>query len=91
MQYDTVSLGYPGHGGEYEVQVGFGWSNGVVLDFINTYGDRLDSFDRESSTAHRVSHNMDTWNVVFLLVTFYVFLATRVTYHQSGDCKHVFA
>lgn len=28
-------------GGEYDVQLGFGWTNGVVLDFLNTYGRRL--------------------------------------------------
>lgn len=28
-------------GGEYDVQLGFGWTNGVILDFLNTYGDRL--------------------------------------------------
>ena len=31
---------FPG-GGEYDVQLGFGWTNGIVLDFLNTYGDRL--------------------------------------------------
>lgn len=30
-----------GRGGEYEVQSGFGWSNGVVLDFLVTYADRM--------------------------------------------------
>lgn len=28
-------------GGEYDVQLGFGWTNGVILDFLNEYGDRL--------------------------------------------------
>jgi alpha,alpha-trehalase len=30
-----------GGGGEYEVQEGFGWSNGVILDLLLSYGDRL--------------------------------------------------
>jgi len=30
-----------GGGGEYEVQEGFGWSNGVILDLLLRYGDRL--------------------------------------------------
>lgn len=30
-----------GGGGEYEVQEGFGWTNGVLLDLLVTYGDRL--------------------------------------------------
>ncbi|PIO60171.1 hypothetical protein TELCIR_18338 [Teladorsagia circumcincta] len=31
----------PGHGGEYDVQDGFGWTNGVILDLLVTYNDRL--------------------------------------------------
>lgn len=30
-----------GGGGEYEVQEGFGWTNGVILDLLLQYGDRL--------------------------------------------------
>ena len=30
-----------GGGGEYETQLGFGWTNGVVLDFLDMYHDRL--------------------------------------------------
>uniref|UniRef100_A0A5S6QXN0 Trehalase n=1 Tax=Trichuris muris TaxID=70415 RepID=A0A5S6QXN0_TRIMR len=38
----NVENGYsPGGGGEYDVQEGFGWTNGVVLDLLITYGDRL--------------------------------------------------
>jgi hypothetical protein len=33
--------GLPGGGGEYDVVVGFGWTNGVILDFLNRYGDKL--------------------------------------------------
>uniref|UniRef100_A0A915D361 Trehalase n=1 Tax=Ditylenchus dipsaci TaxID=166011 RepID=A0A915D361_9BILA len=32
----------PGSGGEYEVQDGFGWSNGVILDLLVSYYDRMD-------------------------------------------------
>ena len=40
-KYDVNIRGKPGHGGEYGVQVGFGWTNGVVLQFLQRYGDRL--------------------------------------------------
>lgn len=33
--------GSAGGGGEYEVVIGFGWTNGVVLDFLSRYGDKL--------------------------------------------------
>ncbi len=41
LQYDAVSTGTAGGGGEYEVQTGFGWSNGVVIEFMNLFGDEL--------------------------------------------------
>ncbi|XP_001380673.1 trehalase [Monodelphis domestica] len=43
-KYDiNMDSGEPGGGGEYEVQEGFGWTNGVALKFLNQYGDRLTS------------------------------------------------
>ena len=33
--------GTAGGGGEYDVQLGFGWTNGVLIDFIVLYGDDL--------------------------------------------------
>ncbi|KAF2898534.1 hypothetical protein ILUMI_07644 [Ignelater luminosus] len=36
-KYDAVVPGQYGEGGEYEVQAGFGWSNGVALRFIYNY------------------------------------------------------
>ncbi|KFD52483.1 hypothetical protein M514_06680 [Trichuris suis] len=38
----NVENGYTaGGGGEYDVQEGFGWTNGVALDLLLTYGHRL--------------------------------------------------
>lgn len=34
-------VGLPGGGGEYDVVVGFGWTNGVALDFLNRYGGKI--------------------------------------------------
>ncbi|XP_017881925.1 trehalase-like isoform X1 [Ceratina calcarata] len=36
-KYDSIDPGRGGGGGEYNVQTGFGWSNGVVLEFLNTF------------------------------------------------------
>ena len=41
-KYDATSENSEGGGGEYEVQLGFGWTNGVVLDFLSMYGKRLE-------------------------------------------------
>ena len=48
-KYDATSITKIGGGGEYEVQLGFGWTNGVILDFFDMYCDRLTSKDLNSS------------------------------------------
>lgn len=35
------SQSFAGSGGEYEVQTGFGWTNGVILDLLSHYGDQI--------------------------------------------------
>lgn len=42
-KYDVTGDGKPGGGGEYEVQLGFGWTNGVVLQLLDQYGATLTS------------------------------------------------
>ena len=42
-KYDVTVVGLPGGGGEYDVQLGFGWTNGVILELLTLYGDRLTS------------------------------------------------
>ncbi|XP_053307913.1 trehalase [Spea bombifrons] len=42
-KYDVEDGGKPGGGGEYEVQLGFGWSNGVILQLLDLYSPRLTS------------------------------------------------
>lgn len=40
-KYSALELGGHGGGGEYEIQIGFGWSNGVVMDLLAKYGDKI--------------------------------------------------
>lgn len=40
-KYDALEMGGHGGGGEYEIQLGFGWSNGVIMDLLNKYGDKV--------------------------------------------------
>lgn len=40
-KYDARTPGKYGGGGEYVVQAGFGWTNGVVFELLDTYGDVL--------------------------------------------------
>ncbi|CAB4063124.1 TREH [Lepeophtheirus salmonis] len=40
-KYSVVDRGTAGGGGEYEVQEGFGWTNGVIIDLIAMFRDDL--------------------------------------------------
>ena len=40
-KYNVNEQGHAGGGGEYDVQTGFGWTNGVVIDFMVLFGDDL--------------------------------------------------
>lgn len=40
-KYSALEMGGHGGGGEYEVQLGFGWSNGVVMDLLDKYGETM--------------------------------------------------
>ncbi|KAK7791017.1 hypothetical protein R5R35_003007 [Gryllus longicercus] len=40
-KYDARCFARPGSGGEYTVQEGFGWTNGVIIQLLQTYGDNL--------------------------------------------------
>jgi alpha,alpha-trehalase len=41
-KYDVTKVGSAGGGGEYKVQAGFGWTNGVLLKLLATRGSRLE-------------------------------------------------
>lgn len=40
-KYSCLNPGEQGQGGDYEVQNGFGWTNGVILELIQNYGNML--------------------------------------------------
>lgn len=41
-KYHVDKIGEPGYGGEYKVQDGFGWSNGVILYLANKLGPEIE-------------------------------------------------
>lgn len=49
-KYDAETPGMYGGGGEYIIQTGFGWTNGVVLKFIYTYYSTINSSNLISVT-----------------------------------------
>ncbi|EEB20464.1 Trehalase precursor, putative [Pediculus humanus corporis] len=46
-KYDAENPGRYGSGGEYIVQAGFGWTNGVIMELLNTYGKELQCSDKD--------------------------------------------
>ncbi|XP_013200112.1 trehalase isoform X1 [Amyelois transitella] len=40
-KYDATIFGGFGGGGEYVVQTGFGWTNGVIMTLLNQYGETM--------------------------------------------------
>ncbi|XP_050540083.1 trehalase-like isoform X2 [Daktulosphaira vitifoliae] len=45
-KYDVLASGETGAGGEYTPQTGFGWSNGIVFEFLDRWGDA--SYDKKN-------------------------------------------
>uniref|UniRef100_A0AC35GXD5 Trehalase n=1 Tax=Panagrolaimus sp. PS1159 TaxID=55785 RepID=A0AC35GXD5_9BILA len=65
-KYDVAgTVPEPGKGGEYEVQDGFGWTNGAILDLLVTYADRITAYDKPPKT-----NNANIFNLSF--VTFFL-------------------
>ncbi|CEF66649.1 Trehalase [Strongyloides ratti] len=57
--------GSPGSGGEYEVQTGFGWTNGVILDLLDKYGHVVTS--KETSWYTKIIKYIlgNAWKLMF--------------------------
>ncbi|XP_050685580.1 trehalase-like isoform X2 [Leptidea sinapis] len=53
-KYDATIFGGYGGGGEYVLQTGFGWTNGVVMALLNRYG--ADAFGSSESSAVYGAH-----------------------------------
>lgn len=49
-KYSAVQPGHQGGGGEYGVQDGFGWTNGVALELLHRYGKEL-KLDETATTT----------------------------------------
>ncbi|XP_076764889.1 trehalase [Xylocopa sonorina] len=53
-KYDSVVPGLGGGGGEYTVQTGFGWTNGVVFEFLNAFSN-VSLWDVDYDTNNNVT------------------------------------
>ncbi|XP_070547492.1 trehalase-like isoform X2 [Ptychodera flava] len=69
-KYD-VRHGAPGGGGEYDVQLGFGWTNGVIIQLLKEYGDVLKSDPVSSATMETASILMLACTMMLQAVHFF--------------------
>lgn len=56
-KYDATSPGKGGGGGEYKVQEGFGWTNGIVLEFLHTFPSMKLQKDVSYDESNGVDYN----------------------------------
>nr|QYJ58449.1 trehalase [Eriocheir sinensis] len=54
-KYNVSVVGKAGGGGEYDVQDGFGWSNGVAMRLLDLFGDRLTPAEGSSAASPTLS------------------------------------
>jgi len=59
-KYDATIPGGHGGGGEYEIQLGFGWTNGVIMELLQKYGDRLTVREELSEPEYQPSHRSES-------------------------------
>jgi len=73
-KYDVEEIGLPGGGGEYDVQEGFGWSNGVLLHFLSKHPDLSnDAFAVRSNGPSMIS---PSWLCTLVVNTICVVMIT---------------
>lgn len=58
-KFSNLNIDSAGRGGEYTVQAGFGWTNGVALWIASNYGSVLDAPACPNITADAVSGGED--------------------------------
>ena len=68
-KYDVTESGKMGTGGEYKVQEGFGWTNGVLLSLINLFGNELSIPTACNSLEQNYSdvlQSVQRWNLILM-------------------------
>lgn len=66
-----------GSGGEYEVQKGFGWTNGVILDLLEKYGSKIsvdDDFPLNTYTLP-LTYTLGAVSTMFILIATVIYRA----------------
>ena len=81
FQYSVEKFGTAGGGGEYSVQIGFGWSNGVILQLLDRYAEKLHTptaLRAQSLSRPRPRSSND--KIAFILVPMGIFIIAIVLF-----------
>ncbi|XP_053680551.1 trehalase [Anopheles nili] len=75
-KYDAQELGGHGGGGEYDVQTGFGWTNGAAMDLMNKYADRMTTVggeyeEKPEDNGALVAYSVNT-GIIATIIAFFV-------------------
>ncbi|KAI5148869.1 alpha,alpha-trehalase [Enteropsectra breve] len=57
-KYNCEQLGYVGKDGEYATEIGFGWTNGVMISFIVQYAEQLNKEFVHSESYDRIKQEL---------------------------------
>ena len=68
-QYNAENPGKYGGEGEYTVQSGFGWTNGVIMQLLNTYGSVLTSEKKNHTYCNCKRHRHNEVTTLLACVT----------------------
>lgn len=71
-KYNADKVGEYGEGGEYVVQEGFGWTNGVAIIFMDLFGDKLNTNTNCNFSISQFRINYFNFGLIFIYL-FYVF------------------
>lgn len=61
-KYFAPKVGVAGYGGEYQLQTGFGWTNGVALILLDKYAPKLNISQMYNSTVNTDTYPYDGAN-----------------------------
>ncbi|XP_046683204.1 trehalase isoform X2 [Homalodisca vitripennis] len=91
-KYDAIVPGGHGGGGEYEVQAGFGWTNGVIMELLDRYGKQLTTEERLASlmSASSLEASDSSSGVVAGMLTVLLALAATIAAGCIGESMNTY-
>ncbi|XP_034141842.1 mucin-5AC isoform X2 [Drosophila guanche] len=84
-KYNCEKFGSGGGGGEYQNQTGFGWTNGIILEYLSRYGPELSLQDRSDVHCRSTVGKSATGNLGDCPVTSQSKMITKKNYIITSE------